>query len=57
MRAVVVLRYVEDRSESETAELLGCSTGTVKSTGHRGLTRLCECLAETAVKTAEGGWR
>lgn len=40
MRAVVVLRFVEDRSEQETAELLGCSVGTVKSTAHRGLARL-----------------
>ncbi len=40
MRAVVVLRYVEDCSEAETAELLGCSTGTVKSAAHRGLARL-----------------
>jgi RNA polymerase sigma-70 factor (sigma-E family) len=40
MRAAVVLRYVEDRSEAETAELLSCSTGNVKSTAHRGLARL-----------------
>ena len=29
-RAVVVLRYYEDRTEVETARLLGCSVGTVK---------------------------
>ena len=30
-RAVVVLRYYEDLTEVETAHLLGCSVGTVKS--------------------------
>ncbi len=40
MRAVVVLRYVEDRSEAETADVLGCSVGNVKSAAHGGLARL-----------------
>lgn len=39
-RAVVVLRYVEDLSEREVAELLGCSVGTVKGHASRGLARL-----------------
>ena len=30
-RACVILRYMEDLPEREIAELLGCSTGTVKS--------------------------
>jgi RNA polymerase sigma-70 factor (sigma-E family) len=41
-RAVLVLRYWEQLPESEVAELLGCSVGTVKSTASRGLTRLRE---------------
>jgi RNA polymerase sigma-70 factor (sigma-E family) len=44
-RAVVVLRYWEQRTEAETAELLGCTEGTVKSAAARGLRRLRE-LAE-----------
>ena len=30
-RAAIVLRYYEDLSESRTAEVMGCSVGTVKS--------------------------
>jgi RNA polymerase sigma-70 factor (sigma-E family) len=48
MRAVVVLRYLEDYTEVETARLLGCSVGTVKSAGHRGVKRLREALDATA---------
>ena len=46
-RAVIVLRYWEQRTEAETAALLGCSEGTVKSAASRGLRRLRE-LAGTA---------
>ncbi|MGL5864050.1 MAG: SigE family RNA polymerase sigma factor [Phycicoccus sp.] len=40
MRAVLVLRYWEELSEAETARMLGCSVGTVKSQSSRGLARL-----------------
>ena len=39
-RAALVLRYYEDLSEAQTAEVLGCSVGTVKSQVHRALNRL-----------------
>jgi RNA polymerase sigma-70 factor (sigma-E family) len=39
-RAALVLRYYEDLSESETAALLGCSVGTVKSQLSAALSRL-----------------
>ncbi|MFF7453216.1 SigE family RNA polymerase sigma factor [Kitasatospora sp. NPDC008115] len=39
-RAVVVLRFFEDLSVEDTAEALGCSTGTVKSQTHRALRAL-----------------
>jgi RNA polymerase sigma-70 factor (sigma-E family) len=44
-RAVIVLRYWEDLPEADVAAILGCSTGTVKSTASRGLTRLRQVLA------------
>ena len=36
-RAVIALRYYEDLTEAQTAEVLGCSIGTVKSQAHRAL--------------------
>ena len=52
-RAVIVLRYWEQRTEAETAAMLGCSEGTVKSTASRGLRRLRELAGRLAFPTAK----
>ena len=50
-RAVLVLRYLDDRSETETAQLLGISPGTVKSRAARGVA----ALRRTGLLDLEGG--
>jgi RNA polymerase sigma-70 factor (sigma-E family) len=50
-RAVLVLRYYEDLSEADTAEVLHCSLGTVKSLASRGLARLRQQLAPPLAPT------
>jgi RNA polymerase sigma-70 factor (sigma-E family) len=41
-RAALVLRYFEDLPDAEVAQIMGCSSGTVKSHISRGLARLRE---------------
>lgn len=43
-RAVLVLRYAEDMSEEEVADVLGCSTGSVKTHASRGTAKLRKAL-------------
>lgn len=45
-RAAVVLRYLDDLSEADTAQAMGCSVGTVKSHTSRGLAQLRAVLPE-----------
>ncbi|OHV36431.1 MULTISPECIES: SigE family RNA polymerase sigma factor [Pseudofrankia] len=46
-RAAVVLRHYEDLSDAETARLLRCKPGTVRSLTFHGLSRLRALLAES----------
>jgi RNA polymerase sigma-70 factor (sigma-E family) len=50
-RVVLVLRYWEQLTEAETAELLGCSVGTVKSQASKAIERLRRFLREPAARS------
>jgi RNA polymerase sigma-70 factor (sigma-E family) len=52
-RAAVVLRYFGELSVEDTAEVLGCSQGTVKSQTARGLAGLRKIFAERGVELHE----
>ncbi|MGN9787019.1 SigE family RNA polymerase sigma factor [Nonomuraea sp. ZG12] len=55
-RAVIVLRYWEDLTEAQTAEVLGCAVGTVKSQASKAMAKLRSALGreplEGAIKDA-----
>ncbi|GLZ02256.1 DNA-directed RNA polymerase sigma-70 factor [Actinoplanes sp. NBRC 103695] len=48
-RAVIVLRYFEDLTEKDTAAVLGCSVGAVKSTHARALTKLRQVSSDLTI--------
>jgi DNA-directed RNA polymerase specialized sigma24 family protein len=55
-----VLRYWEQLTDAETAAVLGCAEGTVRSAASRGLTRMRELADEwndTAVTCDRNGKR
>jgi RNA polymerase sigma-70 factor (sigma-E family) len=52
-RAVLVLRFYEDRTEQQTAQLLGCAVGTVKSQTRHALQRLRMLSPELAELVGE----
>ncbi len=54
-RAVVVLRYWEDLSVEQVADLLGCSSGNVKSQSARGLDKLRALLDDVAPTPGPAG--
>jgi len=47
-RAVLVLRYFDDLSEAETAQMLGCSLGTVKSQAAQAMAKLRKAAEQGA---------
>ncbi|WP_433300193.1 SigE family RNA polymerase sigma factor [Actinoplanes sp. CA-030573] len=52
-RAVIVLRYFEDHTEAEAAQLLGVSVSTIKTQTARALDRLRTLVPDLRVLTSE----
>jgi RNA polymerase sigma-70 factor (sigma-E family) len=55
-RACVVLRYAFDLPESEVADILGISVGTVKSQTSRGARQLADLLQNVRMPEQLSGW-
>jgi RNA polymerase sigma factor (sigma-70 family) len=62
-RAVIALRYFEDRSETETAAIMGCTVGTVKSQASRAIAKQCHVVKGSGVgsswlrRRGEAAWK
>jgi RNA polymerase sigma factor (sigma-70 family) len=54
-RAVVVLRFWEDRSVDQVADMLGCSAGNVKSQSARALVKLRAVLDGAVAESSSPG--
>ena len=52
-----MLRFYEDLSEADTATVMGCSVGTVKSQTAKGLARLRALLAAETMRTDQESQR
>lgn len=52
-RTALVLRFFADLSEAETADLMGCSVGTVKAHTHRGLRAMRRLISPGWVNRTE----
>jgi RNA polymerase sigma-70 factor (sigma-E family) len=52
-RAVLVLRYLEDLPDSQVAEILGCSVGTVRSQNHKAVAQLRLALPSLGLTNTE----
>ncbi|HVQ92822.1 MAG TPA: SigE family RNA polymerase sigma factor [Mycobacteriales bacterium] len=56
-RAVLILRYLEDRPNEEIADILGCTQATVRSQTTRALRRLRELCPELDTRTVQETWQ
>jgi RNA polymerase sigma-70 factor (sigma-E family) len=54
-RAMLVLRYLEDLSEAQVADMLGCSVGTVRSQTHKAIAQLRSVLPALGLTSTEVG--
>ena len=52
-RVMLVLRYLEDLSEGQVADILGCSVGTVRSQTHKAIAQLRSVLPSPGQASTE----